>query len=73
VLAELKDAGLIEYVGVSDVRVEQPETARDIVDTGTVQNRYDAADRDHGDVTRSRTPTTPRFASRSSGDLSTRR
>ncbi len=49
-LAELKDRGLIRNVGLSNVSVEQLETARDIVEIATVQNRYNVAFRDHEDV-----------------------
>jgi aryl-alcohol dehydrogenase-like predicted oxidoreductase len=49
-LAELKDRGLIRHVGLSNVSVEQLETARDIVEIATVQNRYNVAFRDHEDV-----------------------
>ena len=48
--AELKDAGLIEHVGLSNVTVEQLETAREIVEIATVQNRYNVAHRDDEDV-----------------------
>ena len=44
--AELKDEGLIGHVGLSNVTVEQLETARDIVDVATVQNRYNPGDRE---------------------------
>jgi aryl-alcohol dehydrogenase-like predicted oxidoreductase len=48
--AELKDDGLVEHVGLSNVSVEQLETAREIVDVATVQNSYNVADREHEDV-----------------------
>lgn len=44
--AELKDAGLIERVGLSNVSVEQLERAREIVEIATVQNRYNLAHRE---------------------------
>ena len=44
--AELKDAGLIEHVGLSNVSVEQLERAREIVEIATVQNRYNLAHRE---------------------------
>jgi pyridoxine 4-dehydrogenase len=44
--AELKDEGLIEHVGLSNVSVDQLETARDIVEIATVQNQYNVANRD---------------------------
>ena len=49
-LAECKDEGQIAHVGLSNVSVEQLETARDIVEIATVQNRYNIADRSHEDV-----------------------
>jgi len=49
-LAELKDAGLVRHVGLSNVSVEQLETARDIVEVATVQNRYNLDDRGSADV-----------------------
>jgi aryl-alcohol dehydrogenase-like predicted oxidoreductase len=48
--AELKDEGLVDHVGLSNVSVEQLETARDIVEIATVQNRYHPADRSSADV-----------------------
>ncbi|QSG08621.1 aldo/keto reductase [Halapricum desulfuricans] len=45
-LAEMKDEGLIRHVGLSNVSVEQLETAREIVDVATVQNQYNVADRE---------------------------
>ena len=44
--AELKDDGFVRHVGLSNVSVDQLETARDIVDVATVQNRYNVAERD---------------------------
>lgn len=44
--ADLKDAGLIEHVGLSNVSVAQLETARDHVEVATVQNHYNVATRD---------------------------
>jgi len=49
-LAGLKDDGLVENVGLSNVSVEQLETARDHVEIATVQNQYNLVDRDHEDV-----------------------
>ena len=43
--AELKDDGVVDHVGLSNVGVEELETARDIVDIATVQNEYNVADR----------------------------
>ena len=48
--AELKDEGLVRHVGLSNVSVEQLETARDIVDVATVQNRYNPGDMAAADV-----------------------
>jgi pyridoxine 4-dehydrogenase len=48
--AELQADGLVDHVGLSNVTVDQLETARDIVDVATVQNSYNVADREHEDV-----------------------
>ena len=48
--AELKDEGLIDHVGVSNVSVDQLETARDHVEIATVQNQYNLTNRDDEDV-----------------------
>jgi aryl-alcohol dehydrogenase-like predicted oxidoreductase len=45
-LAELKDDGVIGHVGLSNVSVEQLETAREIVDVATVQNQYNLGNRE---------------------------
>jgi len=45
-LAELKDAGLVRHVGLSNVSVDQLDRARDIVEIATVQNQYNVANRD---------------------------
>ena len=50
--AEMKDAGQIAHVGLSNVTVEQLETAMEIVDVATVQNRYNVGHRDDEDVLR---------------------
>ncbi|MFW6003168.1 MAG: aldo/keto reductase [Halanaeroarchaeum sp.] len=50
--AELQDEGLVRHVGLSNVSVDQLETARDIVDVATVQNEYSFVNRDHEDVLR---------------------
>ncbi|MFC6771343.1 aldo/keto reductase, partial [Halorubrum pallidum] len=50
--AEMKDAGQIDRIGLSNVSVEQLETALDIVDVATVQNRYDVGNRDEEAVLR---------------------
>jgi len=49
-LAELKDDGVIEHLGLSNVSVEQLDLARDHVEVATVQNRYNVADREEADV-----------------------
>jgi len=48
--AEMQDAGQVDHVGLSNVSVEQLETAREIVDIATVQNRYNVGDREHEPV-----------------------
>ncbi|WP_436923620.1 aldo/keto reductase [Halosimplex amylolyticum] len=48
--AEMKDVGQVDHVGLSNVSVEQLETARDIVDIATVQNQYNIGYRDDEDV-----------------------
>jgi len=48
--ADLKDAGLVEHVGVSNVSVEQLETARDVVEVATVQNEFNVGNRESDDV-----------------------
>jgi len=50
--AEMQDAGQIDHVGLSNVTVEQLETAMDIVDIATVQNRYNVGYREDEDVLR---------------------
>jgi aryl-alcohol dehydrogenase-like predicted oxidoreductase len=49
-LAEMRDEGLVEHVGLSNVSVEQLETARDIVEIATVQNQYNVGNREDEDV-----------------------
>lgn len=49
-LAELKDEGVVENVGLSNVSVEQLEIARDHVEVATVQNEYNLTNREHQDV-----------------------
>jgi pyridoxine 4-dehydrogenase len=51
-LAELRDAGLIGYLGVSDVTVAQLEEALAIAPVVCVQNRYNVDDRTHDPVLR---------------------
>jgi pyridoxine 4-dehydrogenase len=49
-LKELQVAGKIRHIGVSNVSVEQLETARRIVDVVSVQNRFNLTDRHSQDV-----------------------
>jgi aryl-alcohol dehydrogenase-like predicted oxidoreductase len=49
-LAELKDAGHVRHLGLSNVSVDQLETARDHVEVATVQNRYNVANREEEPV-----------------------
>lgn len=51
-LAELRDAGLIRHLGVSDVTVAQLEEALAIAPVVCVQNRYSFDDRTHDPVLR---------------------
>lgn len=44
--AELKDEGLVDHVGLSNVDVEQLDEARDVVDVATVQNEYNVGTRE---------------------------
>jgi hypothetical protein len=48
--AELKDEGLVDHIGLSNVSVDQLETARDHVEIASVQNHYNVLNRDHEDV-----------------------
>ena len=45
-LAEFVDEGLVNHVGLSNVTVEQLETAEEMVDVATVQNEYNVANRE---------------------------
>ena len=49
-LAECRDRGLIEHVGLSNVSVEQLDAAREQVEIVTVQNRYNVGYREDEDV-----------------------
>jgi pyridoxine 4-dehydrogenase len=49
-LAELQREGKIRHIGVSNVDLEQLETARRMVEVVSVQNRYSLFDRDSDDV-----------------------
>jgi aryl-alcohol dehydrogenase-like predicted oxidoreductase len=45
-LAEFKDDGVIDHIGLSNVSAAQLETAREIVDVATVQNQSNLGNRD---------------------------
>ena len=49
-LTELRDEGKIRLVGLSEITVEELETALEITPIATVQNRYNVADRHSEDV-----------------------
>lgn len=49
-LKELQDEGKIRHIGVSNVSVDQLETAREIVEVVSVQNRFNLSDRHSQDV-----------------------
>jgi aryl-alcohol dehydrogenase-like predicted oxidoreductase len=49
-LKELQDEGKIRHIGVSNVSVDQLETAREIVEVVSVQNRFNLTDRSSQDV-----------------------
>jgi pyridoxine 4-dehydrogenase len=49
-LKELQDEGEIRHIGVSNVSLEQLETARGIVEVVSVQNRFNLTDRRSQDV-----------------------
>lgn len=49
-LRDLRDAGLIRHVALSDVTIAQIETARRIVPIAAVQNEYNLLVRKHDDV-----------------------
>jgi len=51
-LAELRDAGLIRYLGLSDVTAEHIDEALAIAPVVCVQNRYSINDRTHDPVLR---------------------
>jgi aryl-alcohol dehydrogenase-like predicted oxidoreductase len=50
VIGEYRDRGMIRYVGVSNVSVEQIERARQVVPIAAVQNHYNLSERTHEDV-----------------------
>jgi pyridoxine 4-dehydrogenase len=49
-LKDLQDKGKIRHIGVSNVSIEQLETAREIVEVVSVQNRFNLTDRHSQDV-----------------------
>jgi pyridoxine 4-dehydrogenase len=49
-LRELQDEGKIRHIGVSNVSVDQLESAREIVEVVSVQNRFNLTDRSSQDV-----------------------
>ncbi len=49
-LAELREAGKIGHIGLSEVTAAQLAEAREVVDVASVQNRYNLLDRGHEDV-----------------------
>jgi aryl-alcohol dehydrogenase-like predicted oxidoreductase len=48
-LAEMKEEGYVNHLGLSNVTVEQLDEAREIVDIATVQNEYNVATRPDAD------------------------
>lgn len=49
-LAALRDRGVIDHIGVSNVSVEQLDRAREVTEIATVQNQYNLGYRDDEDV-----------------------
>ncbi|QBI22071.1 aldo/keto reductase [Egibacter rhizosphaerae] len=49
-LHQLREAGKIRHIGLSEVDAEQLAAAREHVDVASVQNRYNLADREHEPV-----------------------
>ncbi len=49
-LVELREAGLVRHVGVSNVSLAQLAEARSVTDIVCVQNRFGLTDREHEDV-----------------------
>ncbi len=49
-IAEYRDAGKINEIGISAVTVEQIEAAREVVPIAAVQNHYNVGERGHDDV-----------------------
>jgi pyridoxine 4-dehydrogenase len=51
-LIELRDAGKIRFIGLSNVDLDQYRSARDMTAIASVQNRYNVRDRDSEDLLR---------------------
>jgi aryl-alcohol dehydrogenase-like predicted oxidoreductase len=49
-IKEYRDSGKIRHVGLSEVRIEQIEGAREVVPIAAVQNHYNLSERTHDDV-----------------------
>ena len=49
-LADLQREGKIRHIGLSQVSVEDIRAAREVIEVGTVQNRYSVSDRSDDDV-----------------------
>ena len=49
-IAECRERGLIQHVGISSVSVEQVERARKVAPIAAVQNHYNLSERAHDDV-----------------------
>lgn len=49
-LADLQREGKVRHIGLSEVSVEQIHRARAVAPIATVQNRYNAGDREHEDA-----------------------
>ncbi len=49
-IAEMQKAGKIRHVGLSEVKVDEIDQARKVVEIVSVQNKYNIGDREHEDV-----------------------
>src|SRR6266851_62303 len=49
-IAKLKEEGKIRHVGLSEVKPDEIERARKVVEIVSVQNKYNVGDREHEDV-----------------------
>ncbi|MFB6096207.1 MAG: aldo/keto reductase [Haloferacaceae archaeon] len=49
-LAEMRDQGYVDHVGLSGVSLEQLEAATDLVEVATVQNQFNVAHRENEEV-----------------------